>query len=289
MRPRLSSRKASTRWRARSSRYARRTSRACGQAAARRASTPAMRSECCSRRCQSRRRPRSRVRGRRCCARERERRDAPAPGVRHSGRAVAVVHARGAQRAAAQGRRARGARPASASACCRLASAVSGESPDISATRPPSAAVSPPSRSRDPPSRPTRKVSRPASPANVEQCASPLGAWRRYDDHMEAGAVVVVAAFVRASHRRYVINSRQNYSQAAHTRVWGLRRPRAGAARARSGRALDRSPAGSPRAGGRWCAFLPRASCMLRARVPRGAGGVGGASRARPRRRTAPL
>ena len=78
--------------------------------------------------------------------------------------------------------RARGARPASASACCRLASAVSGESPDISATRPPSAAVSPPSRSRDPPSRPTRKLSRPASPANVEQCASPLGAWRRYDD-----------------------------------------------------------------------------------------------------------
>ena len=78
--------------------------------------------------------------------------------------------------------RARGARPASASACCRLASAVSGESPDISATRPPLAAVSPPSRSRDPPSRPTRKLSRPASPPNVEQCASPLGAWRRYDD-----------------------------------------------------------------------------------------------------------
>ena len=230
-----------------------------------------------------------RARGRRCCARAR------AP--RRSGRPASATPAvplpsytpeelnGGARRF-----RARGARPASASACCRLARGVSGESPDISATRPPSAAVSEPSRQRDPPSRPTRKLRGRRVPANIEQCASPLRAWRRYDDLARPARRRGHRDLAR-SHRRYVINSRQNYSQAAHTRVWGLRRPRAGGrARAqRAGARIDRPPGLRAREGPLRRAFLPRASCMLRARASRGAGGVGGASRARPRRRTAPL
>ena len=166
------------------------------------------------------------------------------------------------------------------------ASAVSGESPDISATRPPSAAVTPPSRSRDPPSRPTRKLSRPASPANVEQCASSLGA---------AHGTTTTRGRRRGrrdpsprEHRRYVIISRQKHSQAAHTRVRGLRRPRAGAARAQ--RAGVGSIARRVSARGRALVRLSPACIMHAARArPAGRGWGRRCSRARPRRRTAPL
>ena len=204
-------------------------------------------------------------------------------------RAVAVVHARGAQRAAAQGRaRARrssgvgvGVLPARFRRVGRVsghlgdAPSVGGGDAALAVARPAVAADSEAFAAGEP--RQRRAVREPArSVAPVRRPPWP------------AGAVVVVIS--PTWHRRYVINSRQNYSQAAHTRVWGLRRPRAGG-RARAQRAGVGSIARRVSARGRALVRLSPACIMhaARARVPRGAGGVGGASRARPRRRTAPL
>ena len=235
---------------------------------------PAMRSECCSRRCQSRRRPRSRVHAAELL-RASESAETLGEGVRHAAVPLRVVHIRGAQRAAAQGRRARAARE-SASACCRLASAVSGESPDISATRAlrrhgvAALAAARPTVAAD-----SEAFAAGESRRNAEQCASharSVAPVRR--PPWPAGALLVVSRSPREPSPLRNKFEAKLLTGRAHV-VSGVSADRAlGAARARSGRALDRSPAGSPRAGRALARLSP--ACIMhaaRARVPRGAVG----------------